>query len=121
MRLPAAGYQPIEADKVAKTIPLGPGWPIKAEKEVAEFHGVVNSDPRYKELVETAKRISASFATRSSRRWRRHLPRSPHRITLYRSNEGGAVTAYEMGILEKIGLQDGLPRPFQPHRSRPDD
>lgn len=101
------GYQPIDADKIAKTIPLGPNWTIsKAEKEVAEFRGVINSDPRYKELVDTAKRIEGLARHAGVHAAGVVISRDPltESVPLYRSNEGGAVTAYEMKILEKIGL-----------------
>ena len=101
------GFMPIEADRVAKTIPTGPGWSIdKAFKEVAEFKQVVESDPRIKKLVDTALKIeglSRHAGVHAAGVVIAEEPLSEY-VPLYRGNDGQAVTAYEMGILEKIGL-----------------
>lgn len=102
-----SGFAPIEADKIAKAIPVGPGWSIaKAEKEVAEFREVVASENRFKTLVETAKRIEGLSRHAGVHAAGVVIARDPlsESIPLYRSNEGLPVTAYEMGILEKIGM-----------------
>ncbi len=101
------GLSPAEADKIAKTIPTGPGWSIeRAEKEVQEFRQVVETDARYAPLVETAKRIEGLARHAGVHAAGVVISKEPldNYIPLYRSNEGQAVTAYEMGILEKIGL-----------------
>jgi len=101
------GFAPAEADKIAKTIPTGPGWSIaRAEKEIPEFRTVVDSDSRYQPLVETAKRIEGLARHAGVHAAGVVISQEPldNYIPLYRSNDGQAVTAYEMGILEKIGL-----------------
>ncbi|MBS1708271.1 MAG: DNA polymerase III subunit alpha [Armatimonadetes bacterium] len=101
------GFLPAEADKIAKTIPTGPGWSIaRAEKEIPEFRGVVESDSRYQPLVDTAKRIEGLARHAGVHAAGVVISQEPldNYIPLYRSNEGQAVTAYDMGILEKIGL-----------------
>ena len=102
-----SGFPPVDADKIAKAIPIGPGWSIKkAEKEVADFREVVKSDSRFGELVETAKRIEGLSRHAGVHAAGVVISKEPleENIPLYRSNEGLPVTAYEMGILEKIGM-----------------
>lgn len=101
------GFQPIEADKIAKTIPTGPGWSIdRAMAEIAEFKFLVETDPRIKKLVETAQRIEGLARHAGVHAAGVVISQEPlsDYVPLYRSNDGQAVTAYEMGILEKIGL-----------------
>ncbi len=104
-------FPPAEADQVAKAIPNGPGWSIsKAEDpktgETGEFRRLIAENDRFRKLVETAKRIEGI-----SRHCGVHaagvvISNEPLRdlVPLYRGNDGQAVTAYEMGILEQIGL-----------------
>lgn len=101
------GYTPQEADRICKTIPTLPGMTIaKAMKEHAEFRQMYQSDPRVQDLVDNAKTVEglarncgvhAAGVVISKERLVDHIP-------LYRSNDGQPVTAFEMGILEKIGL-----------------
>lgn len=101
------GFQPMEADRVAKTIPTGPGWSIdKAMKEVAEFKAIYTNEPKIKGLVDTAKRIeglSRHAGVHAAGVVIAEEPLSDY-VPLYRGSDGQAVTAYEMGILEKIGM-----------------
>lgn len=101
------GYSPQEADKVCKTIPTLPGMTIdKAMKEIVEFRQLYQSDPRTKELVDSAKTVEGlarNCGVHAAGVVISHEPLVDH-IPLYRSNEGQPVTAFEMGILEKIGL-----------------
>jgi DNA polymerase-3 subunit alpha len=100
------GFSPQEADRVAKTIPTGPGWSIdKAEKELAEFKEAIR-DPRIQTLVETAKRIEGLARNQGVHAAGVVISAEPlsNYIPLHRSADGLPVTAYEMGILEKIGL-----------------
>ena len=102
-----SGFPPADADKIAKAVPVGPGWSIKkAEQEVADFRDVVKSDPRFGPLVETAKRIEGLSRHAGVHAAGVVISKEPlaETIPLYRSNDGLPVTAYEMGILEKIGM-----------------
>ncbi len=101
------GYQPIETDKVTKLIPNGPGWSIeRALQEVAEFKQAVGTDPRVKKLVETATTIEGLARHAGVHAAGVVISKDPlsETVPLYRSSDGLPVTAYEMGILEKIGL-----------------
>ncbi len=101
------GLMPIEADRVAKTIPTGPGWSIdKAMKEVAEFKAIYNNEPKVKNLVDTAHRIEGLARHAGVHAAGVVISKEPlsDYVPLYRGSDGQAVTAYEMGILEKIGL-----------------
>jgi DNA polymerase-3 subunit alpha len=101
------GYTPQETDRICKTIPNLPGMSIqRALKESAEFRAMVENEPRVRDLVETAKNVEgiarhcgvhAAGVVISKEPLVEHIP-------LYRGNDGQAITAFEMGILEKIGL-----------------
>jgi len=101
------GYAPIETDKICKTIPNLPGMNIdRAMKESHDFRQMVEMDPRVRHLVDVAKDVEGT-----ARHCGVHAagvviagePLSDY-IPLYRSNEGTPVTAFEMGILEKLGM-----------------
>lgn len=101
------GFPPADANKVAKLIPEGPKVTIEsALKEINEFRDLVNSDERIASLVNTAKSIEGI---------KRHcgvhaagvvISSTPltDTVPLTKGADGQAVTGYEMGILEKIGL-----------------
>ena len=101
------GYPPQEADKLCKTIPNVVGMTIdKALKEVAEFRQLVESDPQLKGLVETAKSVEGISRHAGVHAAGIVISRDPlaDYVPLYRGNDGQPITAFEMGILEKIGL-----------------
>lgn len=101
------GYTPQDTDRICKTIPNLPGMTIdKALKESAEFRQMVEGEPRVKALVDIAKSvegISRHCGVHAAGVVISKEPLVDH-IPLYRGNEGQAITAFEMGILEKIGL-----------------
>lgn len=101
------GYTPQDTDRICKTIPNLPGMSIqRALKEVAEFRHMVENEPRVSSLVEIAKSvegISRHCGVHAAGIVISKEPLVDH-VPLYRGNEGQAVTAFEMGILEKIGL-----------------
>lgn len=101
------GYSPQETDKICKTIPNLPGMSIqRALKESAEFRQMVEGDPRVKSLVETAKTVEGISRNCGVHAAGVVISKEPlvEHIPLYRGNDGQAITAFEMGILEKIGL-----------------
>jgi DNA polymerase-3 subunit alpha len=101
------GFTPQETDRLCKTIPTAPGWNLeRAYKELAEFRGMVDADPRLMSLFETAKTVEglarnsgvhAAGVVMSSEPLVDYIP-------LYRGNDDQPVTAFEMGILEKLGM-----------------
>ncbi len=101
------GYTPQDTDKICKTIPNVPGMSIqKALNEIVEFRQMVQSDPRVRKLVDVAQSVEgmarhtgvhAAGVVISGEPLVDHIP-------LYKGNDGQPVTAFEMGILEKIGL-----------------
>ena len=101
------GYTPQETDRICKTIPNVPGMTLdKALKEVAEFRHMVESEQRVKALVDVARSvegISRHCGVHAAGIVISKEPLVDH-IPLYRGNENQAITAFEMGILEKIGL-----------------
>jgi len=101
------GYTPQETDRLTKTIPTLPGWNLKrAYAEIAEFREMVDADPRMKSLYETAKTVEGMARNSGVHAAGVVISRDPlvDYIPLYRGNDGQAVTAFEMGILEKIGM-----------------
>lgn len=101
------GYTPQETDRICKTIPNVPGMTLqKALKESAEFRQMVENEPRVRELVETAKTVEGIARNCGVHAAGVVISKEPlvDHIPLYRGNDGQAITAFEMGILEKIGL-----------------
>ena len=101
------GYTPQETDRLTKTIPTLPGWNLnRAYKEIAEFRQIVDGDPRMKSLFETAKSVEGMSRNSGVHAAGVVISKEPlvDYIPLYRGNDGQAVTAFEMGILEKIGM-----------------
>lgn len=101
------GYQPFEADKLAKAVPNAPNWTLSAAlKDVEEFRSQVESSERNKKLVETAMRIEGISRHAGVHAAGVVISKEPLReyIPLYRSNDGQPVTGYEMKILDAIGL-----------------
>jgi DNA polymerase-3 subunit alpha len=102
------GYSPQDTDRICKTIPSIPiGISLEtAYRDVAEFRQLVDSDPRIGALVEVAKTVEGLARHAGVHAAGIVISRDPlsDHIPLYRGSDGQAVTAYEMGILEKIGL-----------------
>ncbi len=101
------GYTPQETERLTKAIPSLPGWSLdKAYKEVAEFRQIVDSDPKMKSLFDTAKSVEGMARHAGVHAAGVVISKDPlvDYVPLYRGNDGQAITAYEMGILEKIGL-----------------
>jgi DNA polymerase-3 subunit alpha len=101
------GYSPQETEKLTKTIPTLPGWSLaRAYKEIAEFRQIVDGDPRMTTLYETAKTVEGIARNSGVHAAGVVISKDPLQdyIPLYRGNDGQAITAFEMGILEKIGL-----------------
>jgi DNA polymerase-3 subunit alpha len=101
------GYQPFETDKICKTIPNVPGTTLqKAYEGTAEMRQVIASDPRFTKLVEVAKEIEGMSRHAGVHAAGIVISKDPltDYIPLYKGTDGQTVTAFEMGILEKIGL-----------------
>lgn len=101
------GYTPQETDKLTKAIPTLPGWSLdRAYKEIAEFRQLVDGDSRNKFLFDNAKTVEGIARHPGVHAAGVVISKDPlvDYVPLYRGNDGQAVTAFEMGILEKIGL-----------------
>jgi DNA polymerase-3 subunit alpha len=101
------GYLPQETDRLTKAIPNVPGMTLdKAYKESAEFREMIDADRRWTDLFATAKSVEGMSRNSGVHAAGIVISRDPlvDYVPLYRGNDGQAVTAYEMGILEKIGL-----------------
>jgi DNA polymerase-3 subunit alpha len=101
------GYTPQETEKLTKTIPSLPGWTLdRAYKEVSDFRQIIDSDPKMRSLFETAKSVEGMARHAGVHAAGVVISKDPlvDYVPLYRGNDGQAITAYEMKILEKIGL-----------------
>lgn len=101
------GYTPQETDKLTKCIPTLPGWSLdRAMKELPEFRAIVENDLRMKQLFDTAKSVEGMSRNCGVHAAGVVISKEPlvDYIPLYRGNDGQAITAFEMGILEKIGM-----------------
>jgi DNA polymerase-3 subunit alpha len=97
------GYSPQDTDRLTKCIPGVPGMTLdKAYKEVAEFRDMVESDSRNKTLFETAKTVEGMARNAGVHAAGVVISKEPlvDYIPLARGNDGQAVTAFEMGILD---------------------
>jgi len=101
------GYTPQETDRLTKAIPSLPGWSLdRAYKEVADFREMVDADGRNRTLFDTAKSVEGLARNAGVHAAGVVISKEPlaDYIPLYRGNDGQPVTAFEMGILEKIGM-----------------
>ncbi len=101
------GYLPQETDRICKTIPNMPNMTLaRALKESAEFRAMYDNDPKVRTLVETAKNVEGIARHCGVHAAGVVISREPlvEHVPLYRGTDGQAVTAFEMGVLEKIGL-----------------
>ncbi|HRF59718.1 MAG TPA: DNA polymerase III subunit alpha [Fimbriimonadaceae bacterium] len=101
------GYAPADTDRICKAIPNVPGITLKKVLEdVNEFKAMVAHEPKVRELVEVARSVEGLARHCGVHAAGVVISRDPlmDHIPLYRGNDGQPVTAFEMGILEKIGL-----------------
>lgn len=101
------GYTPQETDRLTKCIPTLPGWTLKrAYKELPEFRQIIDGESRSKTLYETALTVEGMARNCGVHAAGVVISKEPlvDYIPLYRGNDGQAITAFEMGILEKIGM-----------------
>lgn len=101
------GYAPADTDRICKAIPNVPGISLSTVLEdVNEFKAMVAQEPRVRELVEVARSVEGLARHCGVHAAGVVISRDPlmEHIPLYRGNDGQPVTAFEMGILEKIGL-----------------
>jgi len=101
------GYTPQDTDRICKTIPNLPGMTLqRAIEDSPDFAQLVQNDPKVHSLVETAKSVEGLARHSGVHAAGVVISKDPlmEHIPLYRGNDGQAITAFEMGILEKIGL-----------------
>lgn len=101
------GKPPQEADRICKCIPNTPGITLeKALEEIAEFKQLVASDPEVREIVDKAKSVEGRVRHCGVHAAGLVISGEPlvEYVPLYRGNEGQPITAFEMGVLEKMGL-----------------
>lgn len=101
------GYAPADTDRLTKTIPTLPGWTLdRAYDELPEFRGMIDADPRLGDLFQTAKSVEGMARNAGVHAAGVVISSEPlvDYVPLTRGTDGQPVTAYDMGILEKIGM-----------------
>lgn len=102
------GFAPMEVDQLCKMIPNQPvGITLsKALDGVAELRETVEAHPELQRLVNYAKSVEGLARHPGVHAAGIVISAEPldSYIPLYRGSDNQAITAYEMGILEKIGL-----------------
>jgi len=101
------GYTPKDTDELTKLIPQVPGMTLdKAYNEIPDFKKKIDQDSKLRDLFNTAQSVEGMSRNAGVHAAGIVISKDPlvDYVPLYRGNEGQAVTAYEMGILEKIGL-----------------
>ncbi|MCC7102622.1 MAG: DNA polymerase III subunit alpha [Fimbriimonadaceae bacterium] len=101
------GYAPVETDRICKTIPNAPKVTLEsALKDSPEFRQMAEMDPKVARLVEVAKGIEGMARHAGVHAAGVVISGDPltDYIPLYKGSDGQSVTAFEMGILDKIGL-----------------
>ena len=101
------GYSPQETDRLTKLIPSAVGTTLSsAYKDVKDFREAVEADPRIRDLYDTALSVEGMKRNSGVHAAGVVIAKGPlvDYVPLYRGNDGQAITAYEMKILEKIGL-----------------
>lgn len=98
-----------EADKMAKLIPEQPGKEVTIAaslKAVPELAALVNSDPRFQEVIEVAQSVEGRI--RNIGTHAAGVVITPGKLTdylpLFKSSKGDVSTQYEMKWLEQCGL-----------------
>jgi len=109
-------------DKVAKTIPGGPGVTLDdAKKDSPALIEAMKNDAEVAKIIEIGTRLEG--LSRHAGMHAAGVVITPEPVTnyvpLYRTNRDEIVTQYDMRIVEKMGSsQDGLPRAAHAHRHR---
>lgn len=101
------GLTPQETDRLCKTFPGVPGMTLKmAWDKHEDFRTLVNSNPRYQEVVRAAHAVEGLARHSGVHAAGVVISREPlmEHVPLYRGTDGQTITAYDMGVLEKIGL-----------------
>ncbi|MCC6403737.1 MAG: DNA polymerase III subunit alpha [Fimbriimonadaceae bacterium] len=101
------GKPPIEADRICKLIPTAPGMTIElALAEFPDLRELLAKDAEARRIVETAKSIEGLSRHSGVHAAGVVISGQPlsELVPLYRSTDGMPVTAYDMGMLEKLGL-----------------
>jgi DNA polymerase-3 subunit alpha len=100
-----------EVDPIAKMVPVHQGKTVslaRSLEQVAELRATYNSDPRYKELIDTAQRLEG--VTRSVGTHAAGVVIAPEPIVNYVPLQRGTtdrstiVTQYEMTAIQELGL-----------------
>jgi len=101
------GLTPQETDRLCKTFPGAPGMTLKmAWDKHEEFRSLVSSNPRYQEVLRAAHAVEGLARHSGVHAAGVVISREPlmEHVPLYRGTDGQTITAYDMGVLEKIGL-----------------
>lgn len=101
------GWDPRETDRITKTIPSKPNITLKAAlEESPDFKELYEREPRVRELVDEAMKLEGTIRGVGTHAAGIVITKRPlvEHIPLYRTKEGQPVTAFEMGMLEKMQM-----------------
>ncbi len=96
-----------EADRLAKLVPAQLNITLEdAEKQSPQLRAAVQSDPRYQELMDIARRLEGLSRHASTHAAGVVISPQPLQdlVPLYKSNKDEITTQYDMNALERIGL-----------------
>jgi DNA polymerase-3 subunit alpha len=102
----ALGWTPQDTDAITKLIPGGPGVTLdSALKDSPDLRRKLE-DPRFAALFEQAKQVEGLTRNVGVHAAGVVISREPlvDYIPLYRGSDQQAITAYDMGVLEKMGM-----------------
>lgn len=101
------GYSPQETDRICRTIPNAPGMTLQNALEASpEFRELVQNESKVRQLVDVARSVEGMARHTGVHAAGIVISKEPlvDHIPLFRGTDGQRVTAFEMSILEKIGL-----------------
>ena len=105
----AMGFNYSEVDKIAKMIPSGVGQVVNLKRALSlnpDLGDVYNSDSRIKRLIDVAMQLEGLSRHASTHAAGVVISDKPliERVPLIKGSEGEAITGFDMGSLEKIGM-----------------
>ncbi len=101
------GFSYSEVDRIAKLIPSEPNITLDSALErVRELRELYDSDPKIKQLIDTAKKLEGLSRHASIHAAGVVISDKPltDYIPLYKTSDGEITTGFSMGPLEKLGL-----------------
>ncbi|WP_295795958.1 hypothetical protein [uncultured Microbacterium sp.] len=114
-------YIPLsKVDKIAKTVPEGPGVKLKHALDSSEFKQMVESDPETREMVELALKVEGMARNAGVHAAGAVMSSMPiYEIVPLSSMSGEAVAQFDMNDCADVGLVSSLGRCVRGRRFLP--